>query len=76
MGGSQGQASDIAIQAKEILRMKNALDKILSFHTGQSIATIETDTDRDFFMTSEQGKEYGIIDKVITSRSQILKPKK
>ncbi|MBW1616397.1 MAG: ATP-dependent Clp endopeptidase proteolytic subunit ClpP [Deltaproteobacteria bacterium] len=76
MGGSQGQASDIAIQAKEILRMKNALDKILSFHTGQPIKKIETDTDRDFFMTSEQGKEYGIIDEVITNRSQISSPKK
>ncbi len=76
MGGSRGQAADIAIQAKEILRMKNALDKILSFHTGQEIAKIEKDTDRDFFMTSEQGKEYGIIDKVITNRSQILNAKK
>ncbi|MBW1614946.1 MAG: ATP-dependent Clp endopeptidase proteolytic subunit ClpP [Deltaproteobacteria bacterium] len=76
MGGSQGQASDIAIQAKEILRMKNALDEILSFHTGQQIAKIEKDTDRDFFMTSEQGKKYGIIDEVITNRSQILNPKK
>ena len=76
MGGSQGQAADIAIQAKEILRMKNALDKILSFHTGQEIAKIEKNTDRDFFMTSEQGKEYGIIDKVITNRSQILNAKK
>ena len=67
-GGAQGQAVDIEIQAKEILRYRSLLDQILAEHTGQPIEKVKTDTDRDFIMTSEQGKEYGIIDEVITSR--------
>jgi ATP-dependent Clp protease, protease subunit len=71
-GGAQGQAVDIEIQAKEILRYRQLLDQILAEHTGQPIEKVKGDTDRDFIMTSEQGKEYGIIDEVITSRK--IKP--
>ncbi|MBC8392523.1 MAG: ATP-dependent Clp endopeptidase proteolytic subunit ClpP [Deltaproteobacteria bacterium] len=73
MGGFQGQASDIAIQAKEILRMKDTLNRILVHHTGKSIEQIQTDTDRDFFMTGEEAKEYGLIDHVILNRDDLDK---
>ncbi len=66
LGGAQGQATDIEIQTKEILRIKRVLNEILSERTGQSIKKIEKDTDRDFFMSSEEAKTYGLIDKVIT----------
>ncbi len=69
MGGFSGQASDIDIHAKEILRVKAELNRILSESTGQPIERIEADTDRDFFMSGEQGVEYGLVDKVISSRS-------
>lgn len=65
MGGFQGQATDIEIHAKEILRMKDALNQILSTHTGQPFEKIRTDTDRDFFMSGAEAKEYGIVDEVI-----------
>ncbi len=65
MGGFQGQATDIEIHAKEILRLKDALNRILSIHTGQSLEKIQADTDRDFFMSGEEAKEYGIVDQVI-----------
>ncbi len=65
MGGFQGQATDIEIHAKEILRMKDALNQILSTHTGQPFEKIRTDTDRDFFMSGEEAKDYGIVDEVI-----------
>jgi ATP-dependent Clp protease, protease subunit len=68
MGGFQGQASDIAIQAKEILRMKETLNKILAFHTGKDLEQIQLDTDRDFFMAGDEAKEYGLIDHVIINR--------
>jgi ATP-dependent Clp protease protease subunit len=68
MGGFQGQASDIDIHAKEILRMREELDRILVYHTKQSVERIRIDTDRDFFMTGEQAKEYGILDEVITKK--------
>ncbi|MEW6107809.1 MAG: ATP-dependent Clp endopeptidase proteolytic subunit ClpP [Nitrospirota bacterium] len=67
MGGFQGQATDIEIHAKEILRMKDTLNKIISKHTGQPIEKIQADTDRDFFMSGEEAKEYGIVDDVIHS---------
>jgi ATP-dependent Clp protease, protease subunit len=67
-GGAQGQAVDIEIQAKEILRYRKLLDEILAQHTGQTIDKISKDTDRDFIMTAEQAKDYGLIDEVITSR--------
>ena len=69
MGGFQGQASDIAIQAKEILKIKQRLNEIYAHHTGLPISKIEQDVDRDFFMTAEDAKTYNIIDKVI-DRSQ------
>jgi len=71
MGGFQGQASDIAIQAREILRMKDTLNNILAFHTGKDIKQIQIDTDRDYFMSGEEAKEYGIIDHVIVNRGDI-----
>jgi ATP-dependent Clp protease protease subunit len=73
MGGFQGQASDIEIQAKEILRMKDALNKILVFHTGKDLKRIQSDTDRDFFMTGEEAKKYGIVDHVIFNRDDFDK---
>lgn len=66
MGGAEGQAKDVAIQTREMLRIKQQVDKILSAHTGQSIKKIEQDTDRDFFMTAEEAKKYGIVDKIIS----------
>ncbi|MEJ2695303.1 MAG: ATP-dependent Clp endopeptidase proteolytic subunit ClpP [Candidatus Sulfobium sp.] len=65
MGGFQGQATDIEIHAKEILKMKDTLNRIISNHTGQSLEKIQTDTDRDFFMSGEEAKAYGIVDEVI-----------
>lgn len=69
MGGAQGQATDIAIHAKEILRVKDLTNKILAKHTGQPLERIQVDTERDFFMTSAEAKKYGLIDKIITARS-------
>ncbi len=68
LGGVQGQATDIDIQAKEILRMREELNRILVHHTGQSMEKIQRDTDRDFFMTAEQAKEYRLVDEVISSK--------
>jgi ATP-dependent Clp protease protease subunit len=73
MGGFQGQASDIEIQAKEILRMKETLNSILVKHTGKSLKQIQRDTDRDYFMSGLEAKEYGIIDHVITNREDLDK---
>lgn len=66
LGGAQGQATDIELEAKEILRMKTMLNGILSKNTGKDIETIKEDTERDNYMSSEQAKEYGLIDKVVT----------
>jgi ATP-dependent Clp protease protease subunit len=68
MGGFQGQATDIDIQAREILRMKEELNNILHKHTGQPLEQIQRDTDRDYFMTPEQAKEYRLIDEIISVR--------
>jgi ATP-dependent Clp protease protease subunit len=68
LGGSQGQATDIEIQTKEILRMKRRLNEILAFHTGQPIKTIEKDTDRDFFMSAAEAVKYGLVDEVVTKK--------
>ena len=76
MGGFQGQATDIEIHAQEILRMRNDLNKILAFHTGQNIRKIRKDTDRDYFMNAEEAKKYGIIDKVLDKRSNLDKETK
>ena len=65
MGGFQGQATDIEIHAREILKMKDNLNKILSDHTGQALEKVQTDTDRDFFMSADEAKDYGIVDDVI-----------
>ena len=65
MGGAQGQATDIEIQAAEILRIKDKLNDILAHHSGQPVKRVKKDTDRDFFMSSEQAKEYGLIDEVV-----------
>ncbi|MGM0639945.1 MAG: ATP-dependent Clp endopeptidase proteolytic subunit ClpP [Thermotogota bacterium] len=72
-GGSQGTAIDVEIQTKEILRMKKELNRILSHHTGQPIEKIQKDTDRDFFMSAEESKKYGLIDKVINSKEEAEK---
>jgi len=66
LGGAQGQASDIAIQAQEILRLKTYLNKILAEKTGKSVKKIEKDTERDFFMSAEEAVDYGLVDKVLT----------
>jgi ATP-dependent Clp protease protease subunit len=70
LGGFQGQASDIEIHAKEILFLKDKLNGMLAKHTGQSMETIERDTDRDNFMSAEEAVNYGLIDKVLENREQ------
>jgi ATP-dependent Clp protease protease subunit len=67
LGGVQGQATDIEIEAREILRLKTRLSQILSFHTGQSVETIEKDTDRNFYMDAQGAVDYGLVDKVLES---------
>lgn len=71
MGGFQGQASDVEIQAKEMLRMKASLNQILVKHTGKTMGQIQRDTDRDYFMSAEEAKTYGIIDHVIANREDL-----
>jgi len=71
MGGFQGQASDIAIQAREILRMKDTLNSILARHTNKDLSQIQIDTDRDYFMSGQEAREYGIIDHVILNREDL-----
>ena len=66
--GAQGQATDIELAAKEILRMRTLLEELLSTHTNQTVEKVHRDTDRDFVMSAEEAKEYGIIDEVISSR--------
>jgi ATP-dependent Clp protease protease subunit len=70
MGGFQGQATDIEIHAKEILKVKDTLNNILAHHTGQSLGKIRTDTDRDFFMSGHEAKDYGLVDEVIASAAK------
>ena len=67
MGGFQGQATDVEIHAKEILKMKDTLNEIMSKHTGQSLDKMELDTERDYFMSGQEAKDYGIVDEVIDS---------
>ena len=71
MGGAQGQATDIEIQAQEILDLKKNINKILSDHTGQPISKIEDDVERDYFMSSDEAEEYGIIDEVIKRQEEL-----
>jgi len=73
LGGVQGQVTDVSIQANEMLRMKGELTSILAHHTGQTVERVGTDTERDFFMTAGDAKEYGILDHVIAKRPQMLK---
>jgi len=68
LGGAQGQASDIEIQAKEILYLRRVMNELLQKHTGQSLERIEADTDRNFFMSADEAKAYGLIDEVISQR--------
>ena len=70
MGGFQGQATDVDIQAREILRLREELNKILADHTGQPLERIEKDTDRDFYMSGVQAKDYGLVDEVIVKRAE------
>jgi ATP-dependent Clp protease protease subunit len=67
-GGASGQAVDIEIQAKEITRMRQLLDQILAHHTGQPVEKVGTDTDRDFIMSADEAKDYGIVDEILTNR--------
>jgi ATP-dependent Clp protease protease subunit len=73
-GGAQGQAVDIQIQAKEIIRMRETLDEILAHHTGQTVEKVSQDTDRDFIMGANEAKEYGIVDEVISNRELAAVP--
>ncbi|AFZ45490.1 ATP-dependent Clp protease proteolytic subunit ClpP [Halothece sp. PCC 7418] len=70
LGGAQGQAADIEIQAREILYIKNTLNELLAYHTGQPLDRIAEDTDRDFYMSATEAQEYGLIDQVITSQTR------
>lgn len=76
LGGVQGQASEIEIHAKEILRMKKLLNEILAKHTGQDVKKIDQDTDRDYIMTAEQSKEYGLIDEIMGGKTKLDKARK
>jgi ATP-dependent Clp protease protease subunit len=73
LGGAQGQATDIQIQANEILRMKASLNEILASHTHQDVEKIAADTERDFFMSGAEALEYGIVDRVVADRSELEK---
>ena len=68
MGGAEGQASDVKIRAEHIVKIKDRLNEILAKHTGQPLKTIEKDSDRDFFMTAEEAKKYGLVDQIITKK--------
>ena len=70
MGGPEGQASEIEITAKQIIKIKASINQILAKHTGQPIDRLEKDTDRDFYMTAEEAKQYGLIDEVITTTKE------
>jgi ATP-dependent Clp protease protease subunit len=72
-GGAQGTASDISIQAKEILRMKEELTKLLANHTGQSFEKVSLDSDRDFFMSAQEAKNYGLVDEVLYTVKDVKK---
>lgn len=74
-GGIQGAAADISIQANEILKLRDRINELFTQHTGQSLEKIRKDTDRDFFMTPQEAKEYGLVDEVIASQKQVKKVK-
>lgn len=75
-GGFSGQASDIDIHAREVLRLRQRLNEIMSLHTGQSLEQVGADTERDHFMTAAEAQEYGIIDRILVSRAEISTPEK
>ena len=73
LGGAQGQVTDIEIQTRELKRIKNTINQILTYHTGQPLEKVEKDTDRDFYLTAQESKEYGLIDEVINVRKEVMK---
>jgi ATP-dependent Clp protease protease subunit len=73
LGGAQGQVTDIEIQTRELKRIKDTLNQILTYHTGQPLGKVEKDTDRDFYLTAQESKEYGLIDEVIKIREEVMK---
>lgn len=73
LGGAQGQVTDIEIQTRELKRIKDTLNKILTYHTGQKLEKVEKDTERDFYMSAQESKEYGLVDEVIKSREEAMK---
>jgi ATP-dependent Clp protease protease subunit len=73
LGGAQGQVTDIEIQTRELKRIKDTLNQILTYHTGQPLGKVEKDTDRDFYLTAQESKEYGLIDEVIKVREEVVK---
>lgn len=73
LGGARGQVTDIEIQTRELKRIKDTLNRILTHHTGQKFEKVEKDTERDFYMTAQESKEYGLVDEVIKSREQVIK---
>ena len=73
LGGAQGQVTDIEIQTRELKRIKDSINKILTRHTGQKHEKVEKDTERDFYMTAQESKEYGLVDEVINSREEAMK---
>ena len=73
LGGAQGQVTDIEIQTRELKRIKDTINQILTYHTGQPLEKVEKDTDRDFYLTAQESKEYGLIDEVIKVREEVMK---
>jgi len=73
LGGAQGQVTDIEIQTRELKRIKDSINKILTLHTGQKFEKVEKDTERDFYMTAQESKEYGLVDEVIKNREEAIK---
>ena len=73
LGGAQGQVTDIEIQTRELKRIKDTLNKILTHHTGQKLEKVKKDTERDFYMTAQESKEYGLVDEVIKNREEVIK---
>ncbi len=73
LGGAQGQVTDIEIQTKELKRIKDTINQILTYHTGQQLEKVEKDTDRDFYLTAKESKDYGIVDEVIKRRDEAIK---
>ena len=73
LGGAQGQVTDIEIQTRELKRIKETINQILTYHTGQLLEKVEKDTDRDFYLTAKESKDYGLVDEVIKSRDEAMK---